>query len=101
MAEFDPRRAEPGQEFTYTGTRDEKLAAGEDLPDGVDVIGVDDETGERTIRRYGVEISMKADKDGVVRPKTAADEAVLNGFGLPVARSAKAESKASDAEKEG
>lgn len=101
MAEFDPRRAEPGQEFTYTATVDEEVDKDADDPEGAELVSIDDETGVRTFRRFGVERTLKADREGVVRPKTAQDVAVLDGFGLPVARSAqKAEAKA-DAEKEG
>jgi hypothetical protein len=89
--EFEPRRAEPDQEFTYTTTRDVKLADGDDVPEGAEIISVDDgEDGTRTrvARLYGVERNLKADKEGVVHPKTAADVALLDTFALPVARSA-------------
>lgn len=52
---FDPRRAEPGQEFS-------------------------------TVDQYGHEHSIKADDDGVLRPKDARDAELADLFSLPVAR---------------
>jgi hypothetical protein len=97
--EFEPRRAEPGQEFSYTTTKDVTLAEGDDVPEGAEIVSVeDDDDGVRTrvARQYGIERTIKADADGVVHPKTAADKAILDGFSLPVARSAIAESKAAE-----
>jgi hypothetical protein len=70
---FDPRRAKPGQTFSYQELVTEKA------------------TG-RTIQR---ERTIRADDDGVVWPKRAGDQAALDAFGLSVARDAK-RSAASD-----
>lgn len=91
MSTFDPRRAEPGQEFSYTTSETTDVAKGEDGPEGAVLVSVDQETGDQVYRRDGVERTLKADKSGVVRPKTQADVAVLDGFGLPVHRAAKKE----------
>lgn len=68
MAEetFEPRRAKPGQVFTYTTGSD------------------------------GEQRELRADNDGVVRPTNAADAAALDGFGLSVARKAMAEDADAD-----
>jgi hypothetical protein len=91
--EFDPRRAEPDQEFEYTTSVDSTIEADEDVPDGAEVVGIrtvnegkDNERTVREIRRYGVARTLKADKQGIVHPKTSADVAVLDSFGLPRAR---------------
>jgi hypothetical protein len=94
MAEFDPRRAEPGQAFSYHTSVDATLDDGEDVPEGVEILSVDPETKQTRIRRFGVERTLRADDQGVVHPQTAEDEAVLLSFGLPVARKAAAEEKA-------
>jgi hypothetical protein len=60
--DFPPRRAEPGQVFTYTDAQ-------------------------------GSQIDLKADDQGVAQPKSAAEVAVLDSFGLPVARKAEAEQR--------
>lgn len=95
--EFDPRRAEPHQTFTYVTNEDVVLGDGDEIPDGADVVAIDPETKARTIRRFAVERTLKADADGVVRPKTAADALALDGFALPVARSAIAADKSAAA----
>jgi hypothetical protein len=64
MPTFEPRRADPGQEFGYTTL----------------------EGDQRT---------LKADSDGIVRPKDQADQDVLDSFALPHARVASDAPKAS------
>lgn len=71
MADFEPRRARPGEVFTYT----------------------DADSGRQ--------IDMRADDDGVVEPKDAAGAAVLDAYGLSVARKALAEKKAAEPQKDG
>lgn len=106
MSEFDPRRAEPGQEFTYTTNVDDEIEADEDVPAGGEVIGIrlvnegkDNERPVRVVRRFGVQRTLRADAQGVVTPGNSEDEAILVGFGLPVARAAKEEAKTAKAEK--
>lgn len=48
----------------------------------------------------GEQRELAADKDGVVRPKTAQDVEVLDGFELPVARKVLADEKADEKAKE-
>jgi uncharacterized cupin superfamily protein len=70
---LEPRRAEPGQEFTYN-----------------------DADGEV--------INLRADDEGVVRPKNQAQVRVADAFDLPVARKViaeKSDAKAASAGKEG
>lgn len=108
-AEFDPRRAEPGQEFSYIVASDDRTI-GEDaeIPPGADDLGLvldsdGKSTGKRTIRVYGIERTLKADDQGIVRPKTSRDEQVLDSFGLtrhgPAVAAAKADAKAADTKK--
>lgn len=97
MAEdFDPRRAEPGQEFGYTGTDRVELADADVVPDGSTLAVEIDGDGNRTryAVRDGVQKTLKADDQGVVHPRNAEDNAALDSFGLPVARKAIADKKA-------
>jgi len=96
---FDPRRAEPGQEFGYTATEERTVKADDEAPEGWTPSGIDPETGDRTFVREGVQKTMKADDSGVVHPKSIEEVAVLDSFALPVARSAIAEAKKSEAPK--
>lgn len=83
---FEPRHAhEPGQEFGYTTTEDIEVEKGEDAPEGAILVSRDPETGVEVWRRDGVERTLKADGDGLVHPKTAADDAILASFGLAIA----------------
>jgi hypothetical protein len=83
---FDPRHAhEPGQEFSYTTTEDTEVEKGGDAPEGAILVSRDPETGAEIWRRDGVERTLRADGNGIVRPKTDADVALLDGFGLKVA----------------
>jgi len=99
--EFEPRRAEPGTEFTYSVTERTKLGDDEDLPEGA-TLSVEtsepDADGKVETTRYavreGVQRTLKTDDDGVVHPKTQADALLLDRYDLPVARKAIAESKA-------
>lgn len=89
--EFDPRRAEPGQEFGYTANETKTLdddLTDEQIADGWAVTGYDPETQKREITRQGVQKTIKADDSGVVQPKSTEEVAVLDSFALPVARSA-------------
>jgi hypothetical protein len=49
----------------------------------------------------GARIEAKADADGVLRPRNAAEERLADAFGLPVARKAITEDKAAATAKEG
>jgi hypothetical protein len=91
--QFDPRRAEPGQEFGYTGSVEKTIDEDEELPAGATLLSVDEESGERRIRLDGVQKTLKADADGVVHPKSNEDVALADAFGLPVAQKAKAAEK--------
>lgn len=100
--EFEPRRADPGQEFGYTASETKTLDADATLDDeqvaaGWLLTGFDPETGRREITRQGVQKTIKADDSGVVRPKSQEEVAVLDTFSLPVARSVKAAEKQSEA----
>ena len=91
--DFEPRRAEPGQEFGYTGSDTRTIADDEPLTDeqiaeGWAVTGFNPETEKREITRSGVQKTFKADDSGVVHPKSLEEVAVLDSYGLPVARSA-------------
>lgn len=101
--DFDPRRAEPGQEFGYTGSDTKAIDVGtitdEQVAEGWAVTGFDPETGKQEITRSGLQKTFKADADGVVHPKTIEEERIADAYGLPVARSAK-KSEASDTKKE-
>lgn len=100
--EFDPRRAEPGTEFSYTTTTREKLDDGEDLPEGARLEVDTDEEGKVTARyaiREGVQKTFRAGDDGVVWPKNAEEDRALSTFDLPVARTAQREAKAAEAPK--
>lgn len=93
MSEFEPRRAEPGQEFGYTVPREDTTVSKEryekeDFEAPGELTAEDVETGARTYSRFGVQRTLKADAEGVVRPQTAADVALLDTFDLPVARKA-------------
>lgn len=94
--DFDPRRAEPGQEFGYTASEERTIAKGDELPEGATLLSVDDESGDRRVRLDGVQRVIRADDSGIVHPKTQDDVNVLDAFGLPVARKAKKEAEASD-----
>jgi uncharacterized protein (UPF0335 family) len=67
--EYQPRRAQPGQAFTYTDAE-------------------------------GRQADFRADDEGVVEPKNANEEALLDGFDLPVARKVVAERKTDQKEGE-
>ena len=73
--EHDPRRAKPGQTFSYVAPAEVTEGEGKK---------------SRKVTRLK-EHTFKADDDGVVRPSNADEVRVLDGFGLPVARSAKAD----------
>lgn len=88
MSEFEPRRAEPGQEFGYTTSEESTIPEGEDVPEGVTLLSTDEETGDRRVRTDGVQRTLKADSEGVVHPKTLEDVQMLDTFALPVARAA-------------
>jgi membrane-associated protease RseP (regulator of RpoE activity) len=89
--DFEPRRAEPGQVFGYTAdvthTVTKEAAAKDDFEPKGELVSVDEE-GRKTFVEYGKQVEIRADDEGVVRPKTLGDVAVLDSFGLPVARSA-------------
>lgn len=94
MPEFEPRRAEPGTEFTFT-TSEEKTFLRSEVPDGATILAVDDDDPHRVrVRIDGVHKTFRADDEGVVRPKNEDQEATMRAFGLPVARKAEAEDKA-------
>lgn len=97
--EFEPRRAEPGMTFTYVGTVTKTLDEGEDPPDGATMLGHDPENPD--VRQYqlvGVPIDLTADDNGVVQPKNSQEVALLDSFGLKVARKLTAkEEKAAEA----
>lgn len=101
--EFDPRRAEPGQEFGYTSNETKTIDEGVDLDDeqiaaGWTVTGFDPETSKREITRAGVQKTFKADDSGVVHPRNIEEARIADAYGLPVARSAqKAEEKKPEA----
>jgi hypothetical protein len=91
--DFDPRRAEPGQEFGYTASETADLPEGENLTDeqvaeGWTITGFDPDTKKREITRAGVQKTFKADANGVVHPKSLDEERVADAYGLPVARKA-------------
>lgn len=50
---------------------------------------------------YGVQHTLTADKDGVVRPASEVEARIADTFGLPIARKAIAEQKAAAAAEEG
>lgn len=60
--DYQPRRAKPGQTFSYTNNA-------------------------------GAQVDIRADDTGVIQPVDAAEEALLDGFSLPVARKVIAERK--------
>lgn len=67
---FDPRRARPGQRFQTSAL-------------------VPDPKGSGPLaarKRVAREISIRADDEGVVRPRNADQAALADLFGLPVAR---------------
>lgn len=87
MAEFEARKAGDLEEITYTGTEDVPYNEGDELLPGAtltDLTGDGDEKRKLVQRREGVQITLKA-RDGKFHPHSAADEAALNAFGLPVA----------------
>jgi len=92
--EFEPRRAEPGQVITYTApVTHEIVPEGEAVPEGTvtvkgAAIGREGAYAERDyVQRTGVQRSLTADGNGIIHPETAADVAVLESFGYPVAHS--------------
>jgi hypothetical protein len=85
MAEdFAPRRAEPDQEFGYTGSVTTTLDPDDEIPPGATLVEIRDD--KRLVRIDGVQKTLRAGKDGVVQPKDAEDAALLDAFDLPVAR---------------
>lgn len=94
--EFELRRAEPGQEFTYTTTDRTKLDEGEDAPEGARIEQDVNEDGEATryAVREGVSRTIRADDKGIVTPRSQEDVNALDLFDLPVARKAIAERQA-------
>lgn len=100
MTDFEPRRAEPGQEFGYTADETREIAADDEIPEGFRVTHGDAEAGTVSILREGVQRTLTADAEGVVTPHTQADKDLLDSFALPVARKAIAEKKAEATKKE-
>jgi hypothetical protein len=104
--DFEPRRAEPGQEFGYTGNVHRTIGVDDEIPEdeGWAVTGYDPGEGDdpketRTITRYGVQKTLRADDSGVVHPRSQEEVDLLDSFALPVARSAmKAEAEPKKAE---
>lgn len=81
--QFDPRRAKAGQRFTG-----QMLVPDPEAPA--------DHPSPRMVQR---EVTIRADDEGVVRPRNAGEAALLDRFDLPVARKAIAEDKAATAAK--
>jgi hypothetical protein len=94
MADFEPRRAEAGQEFGYTADETREIAIDDEVPEGWRISATDPGEGKHTILREGAQRTLKADAEGVVHPKTQADVDVLDSFALPVARKAAEKSEA-------